>query len=614
MRRTVFLSISILMASCQASHKPAPYEILVLEGSPYERGLRHGRLLSSKIRSIYTQMFTASILPYLNRLQPDIAEFLFEYKKPLYLDGNFSYQVLLQSARKLAESIPAPYLEEMQGIADGSGFDFDKVLLLNTFVDSMQDLRSIALYLDRVQAPDLLSVEVQPGAESDSLDNNGNGAVDEPGDNRLDPYEPSPYAGLVEIPSGSRFQFRLRDPQGVDPSTVRIQLGTAVYESDNPALSYVTAGTDLDVFFAPPTPLPEASMVPIILQAGDRSRSEEPPPAHARFMRDERLVFTTRGFGKLPHEVENRGERDGRTQPTSIAFGLRGTATADSRVLAAQHFALLDNNAMHRHAVLFIHKPDVGRPFAVLGWSGGIGAFSGMNAAGLVFMVNPSDTLNNPVTRQFQELLFAANLLARGVPMFVTAREVLSRFGSAQQAALHLEETEHAYGWNILLADAGGDLVAVELDSAIGGDVDPRGVRYSPDQTEPANLDPWGRRWASVGPDDLRIATHYRRNTEDIRLELLGLQVKPQRYWSSFYFRSLRAYYVLGERIAASYGTLDVPALEALLREKDLIDQRDSMNAAIYEPESLRMHFAVGQVPATAGPFTSIPLGPLFTP
>ena len=48
---------------------------------------------------------------------------------------------------------------------------------------------------------------------------------------------------------------------------------------------------------------------------------------------------------------------------------------------------------------------------------------------------------------------------------------------------------------------------------------------------------------------------------------------------------------------------MDVPTAINILRIPDLIDSRDSMNAVIYEPESLRLHFAMGQVPATSGPF-----------
>ena len=44
----------------------------------------------------------------------------------------------------------------------------------------------------------------------------------------------------------------------------------------------------------------------------------------------------------------------------------------------------------------------------------------------------------------------------------------------------------------------------------------------------------------------------------------------------------------------------------------ELVDQRDSMNAAVYEPERGLLHFAMGQVPATSGPWVTVDVGAMF--
>ena len=100
------------------------------------------------------------------------------------------------------------------------------------------------------------------------------------------------------------------------------------------------------------------------------------------------------------------------------------------------------------------------------------------------------------------------------------------------------------------------------------------------------------------------MASHFQKNTEDIRFKVFGFELlMPQRFWTSFYFRSLRTFYLLGEELEEAYGELNINKVTGILRKPDLIDQRDSMNAAVYQPELLKVYFAMGQVPATSGPF-----------
>ena len=66
----------------------------------------------------------------------------------------------------------------------------------------------------------------------------------------------------------------------------------------------------------------------------------------------------------------------------------------------------------------------------------------------------------------------------------------------------------------------------------------------------------------------------------------MGYQIYPQRYWTSYFFRSVRSFYLLGDEISERYGTIDVLGAQALLSIAELIDERDSMNAVVLEPES----------------------------
>jgi len=436
---------------------------------------------------------------------------------------------------------------------------------------------------------------------------------------------------MVEVPLDARLRFLIHDPpaltsisgdergeekegesQGVDPDSVRIQLGTEVFESANrDAIETRVVGEDghsLEVIFTPPGGLPEASVVALVLQAGNLSQIIDPPPEHARFMRDERIVFTTAGYGAAPRDVPNRGEWDGHTQPPSFAFALRKSASKDKQVRLAHHFALLDADVSHKHTVLFIHKPLQGRVHAVLGWTGVVWGFSGLNEAGFAAAVNTSDTLDNALVGQVLEDLLKARLVSTGVPAGIILRQLLTRSQHVEQARGFLEWEEATCGWNFLLADAQRNLAAVELDSNTLGKHKEGFRTYGPDPREPDNLDDSGRPYASVGEDDLRTASHFVKNTSDMDAPILIFQANPQRYWSTFYFRSLRAHHMVAEEIHARYGDLGRDEIIEILRRPELVDRRDSMNAVVFEPEKLTLHFAMGVVPATKAEFRRLRL------
>ena len=142
--------------------------------------------------------------------------------------------------------------------------------------------------------------------------------------------------------------------------------------------------------------------------------------------------------------------------------------------------------------------------------------------------------------------------------------------------------------------------------------MDEDGFRFfDPDPTDPDNLDPQGLPWGSVGPDDLRMASHFTKNEQDmVDLPLLSLFApRTQRYWSTYYYRSLRTSSVLADEIAARYGQIDLAQAIEILRVPDLVDTRDSMNACVYEPARRVLHWAMGGVPATDQPFVEFDLG-----
>lgn len=650
-------AVVLMAAACQPAKQPPYAEVAVLTGSAYERGYQHGRRFAAKIDSLYEMLIETSLVPFLNREQNDVMAFLTHYQSEEYQDGRFSYQMMLESGKNLLEGLRETHpevIEELRGLADGvgvegTGLTFDDILVLNTFVDTMLSFRSVTAFIKQLQSPKMVDFEVLADLSSDGVDNNGDGQVDEPDDNvvkTLDPddgfvvgYRPRTRAALVEIPPGTAIRFTLWDPpplssfedpdappkpgaaQGMDLESVRIRVNDTLYTTECDCIQtalWGDADRDLDpeygmeVVFTPPGGLPAAAEVALYIQATNVSQITNPPPVHPRMLRDERVTLTTSGFGRSVAEVINRGLADEGTEPPAIAFAVRDDASPDGQVRLAQHFALLDSNITHKHTVLLIHRPDDGHAFAQLGWTGVIWGFSGMNDQGLTYSVMPSDSLDNPFAGQVRTGGWTARLLADGVPVGIKGRELLEGCDSVEEAEAMLRSEGNTFGYNFLLADSQGDLRAVEVDANVFDTPDGGVLTYGPDRTDPGNLDAYGRPLGSVRDDDLRITAMFAKNVPDIDGLILVFYAQPQALWSTFYYRALKAHTVLGEQIEARYGQLDVPGMIEVLRTPDLVDDKESMNAAVYEPEALKLHWAMGQVPATDGEFTELDLGALL--
>ena len=591
--------------SCTEATAPPNIQIIRVSGTPYERGLQQGLQMKSRIRSFYTQMLTASLLPFLNRSRPDVQTILTEYADRLYDDGRFSRLLMKDSALSLEAYIPEAYREELRGVAEGADVPYEDMLVLNTFIDSILGLRSVVFFIDRTRSPVIESFAVMTSTGADALrdhrDNDGDGEIDEIDEGTQTPYEPLPHATFAGVPINARFRFVLTDADGIDPNSVRIDLEGQVYTPSDPGMEVVELDAErLQATLTPTEPLPAAAEVSFLIFAGDKSVVDDPPPAHGRFMRDERIVVTTVGDDRLATAVDNRGVAGDRNTPTALMFGVRGTKSADGQLRMAHHFALLDNGTAHKHTAIVIHKPDDGPAFAVLTWAGIIGGMSGMNADGLVTAVNYSDTLNNSIAQRVKEDLFGAKLTGKGMPIGVMNREMLARFNDVKTATTWAHQQESTYGWNIMVGDKDRTLGGVEITS----DILSTGERVS---FVPQTRDTLGRRIASTSDDDLRAGVHFTAAPDDIEFELLSLRIRPQRYWSSYYLRSVRAFSILGSRIG-DVAALDRASMIDILQDSDLIDQRDSMYAGVFEPELGLIHYAMGAVPATDEAFQTLDL------
>jgi hypothetical protein len=97
------------------------------------------------------------------------------------------------------------------------------------------------------------------------------------------------------------------------------------------------------------------------------------------------------------------------------------------------------------------------------------------------------------------------------------------------------------------------------------------------------------------------VSSAYRLLLDDApTLSVASERVVPQRYWSGFFFRSERVTAAVSRALKLGMSVGDV---EALLGDDELVNPSDSMNAVVIEPAARRISAAMGQVPATTGPF-----------
>lgn len=583
-------------------------EVVHLHGTPYERGKQHGTILRDKVRAFYTKLLASALLPNLNREQPSIAGFLVRYQQPEYADGKFSYAVLLEMAQSIEPQLPEAVRDELHGLADGSGLTYEEVLILNTFADSVLAVRAIAATLKLSHGPQLQSVQFVGMKRHD-------GTQQKPHE-----YVALPTALTTSVPTDAALQLVYTDAEGVNVPTLRLQIDEALYTAESAGVT-VDAADPLRVVVtvAPPGGWPAASAVAVLSSVADTTIAANPPPAHPRFGRDEGFTFTTAGDTRAAAAVPNIAPDDGRSRPPPVAVGLRGSALAPGVAtgpLLGQHFALLDAGAAHETTVILVHHPEQGGAYATVGWAGLIFGFSGMSEAGLGYVCNFSDTLDNAILKDLLPQvsdLPSAKLTATGWPMGLAMRQVLAADATVDAARDRLATMQHVMGWTCLLADKSGAMRNLELDAD---------ARLIPAKTVQGVFEvPEALAGVGGDPDMLGIAVHYREHVVDVDTAIttvasallaesgLNVRIASQSIVSTYWLKSLRTAHRLGEALAAGRGSFDLPKLQALLAEPQFVDQSDSMNAVILDPASGTIHDAMGMAPATDAPWRSFRFG-----
>lgn len=154
-------------------------KILYLKGSPYEIGYQHGCLVKKEIAD-NVQRFIEPMLALEERLPPVVSHFF-------------------EALPKMVPHVPESLIEEMQGIADGSGQPFNKILLLNLFPE-MFHCTGITVQGDATKHGELYHIRVLDYAAGNGLQRTALLAVVEPEEGI--PFLNVTYAGFIGCVTG----------------------------------------------------------------------------------------------------------------------------------------------------------------------------------------------------------------------------------------------------------------------------------------------------------------------------------------------------------------------------------------------------------------------------
>jgi predicted choloylglycine hydrolase len=111
-------------------------KIVYLQGSPFEIGYAHGKLLKKEIED-----------------QAKIMVFLI---KSRFLGTNIGINLLMERAREVEKHIPSEYLEELQGISVGSNLDYDTLLMINALYTTARIFYGCTSFAFKNQQSDII--------------------------------------------------------------------------------------------------------------------------------------------------------------------------------------------------------------------------------------------------------------------------------------------------------------------------------------------------------------------------------------------------------------------------------------------------------------------------
>ena len=287
--------------------------------------------------------------------------------------------------------------------------------------------------------------------------------------------------------------------------------------------------------------------------------------AMPRALRERFLAMTAKGEAHLPDSVreEIAAMADASGAPydhlaalnvvTRIACTTVAARDEDGRLIMGRNGDFFGLGIADRAMMVLVRRPADARATATVGFLGMVGAFTGINDAGVAYG---------------NMIVFNAagpKLRLEGLPIQIAIQQAAERAGSADEMIGLLRAQSHVAPMNVMAADA-HDAQVAELSLA---------------GTAARRME-----------DPLLVATNHFRTPE--------LQAYPER---------CQRY----DRLTANGDqavTMTVADMKRALHRNRV--RLMNLQAVVFEPAAMRMHVAVNRLPASAGPYVALDLARLF--
>ncbi|HPO14858.1 MAG TPA: C45 family autoproteolytic acyltransferase/hydrolase [Candidatus Hydrogenedentes bacterium] len=290
---------------------------------------------------------------------------------------------------------------------------------------------------------------------------------------------------------------------------------------------------------------------------------------------------------------------DPNSPPACSNFACWGQWTTDGRLLHGRNLDWSIDWSAQDDAVILVWRPKGGTPFMMVGWAGGIGSVSGMNAHGL--------TLG-------EMTCVSSDATFDGIPLCVLMRRVLQEAKNLDEAVNIIRTGPRTTGWNFILGDGNaGDGRALEVDAKaceVFGSMDPK---------ENEETGHW-----SI-PDAVRRTNHPISATQLLKLAQsmgpkMGLNITTMEQLKAAIFilkiqNTWQRYDWLGKQIQAKPHGMDVKEALQLLANGPVFND-DTLHSWVFDPKNKTAYVAVAGInpllTATRCAFTKIDLSPWF--
>jgi hypothetical protein len=273
---------------------------------------------------------------------------------------------------------------------------------------------------------------------------------------------------------------------------------------------------------------------------------------------------------------------DPNAPPACSNFAAFGKWTKDGRLLHGRNLDWPIKNHAQDDAVIQVWRPKGGTPFMMVGWAGGIGSVSGMNAAGI--------TIGEMTSKSTDETF-------DGLPLMLIMRRVLDSAKTLEEAVQIMQKGPRTLGWNFVIGDGKApDARALEVDAADC-------LVFAPnDPTENKETGHWSM------PDAVRRTNH----PISIKLipKLVGVfgpqfGIDPAKWREAlpllFLQNTWERYDWLGKQIQARPGGMDIPEALQLLANGP-VKNSDTVHSWVFDPKNKTAYVAIagGNPPVTA--------------